>query len=184
VPAEPGTRLFTVGHGTLSSHELAALVEGAGIESLVDVRTAPGSRRHPQFARAEMERWVPAAGVAYRWERALGGFRRPSPDSPNTALRHAGFRGYADYMRTAEFTEALEGVLQEAARRPVTVMCAESLWWRCHRRLISDAAVLVADVDVVHLGHDGRLTPHRITEGARVEGDHLVYDGGQPPLST
>lgn len=183
VDGGPGTRLFTVGHGTLSSDELAALLEGAGVESLVDVRTAPGSRRHPQFARAEMEQWLPARGVVYRWEQALGGFRRAAPDSPNTALRHPGFRGYADYMRTREFSEALDGVVQEAGGRPVTVMCAETLWWRCHRRLIADAAVLVREIDVVHLGHDGRLTTHRPTEGARVEGDHLVYDGGQPRLS-
>lgn len=183
VAADPRTTLFTVGHGTMSSEELTALLEDAGIEALVDVRTAPGSRRHPQFARAEMERWLPAAGVGYRWERALGGFRRPTPDSPNTALRHASFRGYADYMRTAEFTEALDGVLDEAARRPVTVMCAETLWWRCHRRLIADAAVLLGHIEVLHLGHDGRLTPHRPTDGVGVDGDHLVYDGGQPRLS-
>lgn len=177
------TRLFTVGHGTLSSDELAAVLQGAGIEALIDVRTAPGSRRNPQFARAEMQRWLPAAGVDYRWAQQLGGFRRPRPDSPNTALRHEGFRGYADYMASPAFTDALHEVLDEARRRAVAVMCAESLWWRCHRRLIADAAVLLHQVEVVHLGHDGQTVAHRPTEGARVDGDHLVYDGGQPTLS-
>lgn len=176
------TRLLTVGHGTLSSEQLAALLDGAGVEALVDVRTAPGSRRHPQFARAEMERWLPAAGIAYRWERALGGFRRPLPESPNTALRHAGFRGYADYMAGDAFPAALEGVLAEAARRPTVIMCAESLWWRCHRRLVADAGQLVHGIEVGHLAHDGRVGPHRPTDGVRVEEGRLVYDGGQPTL--
>jgi uncharacterized protein (DUF488 family) len=180
----PAARLYTVGHGTLSSDAFTALLHGAAIESLVDVRIAPGSRRHPQFGRPEMERWLPAAGVDYRWEKALGGFRRPSPDSPNTALRHEGFRGYADYMVEVPFMGALEAVLEEAGRQPLTVMCAEALWWRCHRRLIADAAMVLRDVEVVHLGHDGRLSPHRPTEGLRRDGDHLVYDGGQPKLAT
>jgi uncharacterized protein (DUF488 family) len=175
-------RLCTVGHGTLAAEEFAALVGSAGIEAVVDVRTAPGSRRHPHFARAEMERWLPAAGVGYRWERALGGFRRPVPGSPNTALRHAGFRGYADYMATEAFSAALQGLLADVAVRPTAVMCAETLWWRCHRRLVADAAVLLHGVEVVHLGHDGRLGPHRPTEGARVEDGRLRYDGGQPGL--
>lgn len=150
--------------------------------AVVDVRTAPGSRRHPQFARGELQRWLPAAGIGYRWERDLGGFRRPLPDSPNTALRHAGFRGYADYMATEAFSVALDGVLADAVQRPTAVMCAESLWWRCHRRLVADAAVLLRGVQVDHLGHDGRLTAHRPTAGVRVEGDRLVYDAGQPEL--
>ena len=176
------TRLLTVGHGTLPSEAFAALLASAGVEAVVDVRTAPGSRRHPQFARAEMERWLPAAGIAYRWERALGGFRRPVPGSANTALRHAGFRGYADYMAGEAFPPALDAVLAEAGHRLTTVMCAESLWWRCHRRLVADAAQLLHGVEVGHLAHDGRIGAHRPTEGVRVDRDRLVYDGGQAPL--
>ena len=178
------TRLCTVGHGTLAAEELVELLRGAGIGSVVDIRTAPGSRRHPQFAKAEMEQWLTGAGIAYRWERALGGFRRPVPGSPHTALRHAGFRGYGDYMGGEAFAVALGGVLAQAEEGPTTVMCAESLWWRCHRRLVADAAVLLCGARVDHLGHDGRLTPHRPTEGVRVEGGRLVYDGGQPTLPT
>jgi len=173
------TRLITVGHGTLAQEEFVDLLHAGGIESLVDVRTAPGSRRHPHFRRQAMEEWVPAAGVAYRWEPRLGGLRKPSPDSPNVALRHSGFRAYADHMRAPEFPAALDEVLTEAAARPTTVMCAESVWWRCHRRLIADFASLVRGADVRHLMHDGRLSEHHPTEGVRRDGDHLVYDIGE-----
>ena len=174
--------LFTIGHGTSPAEEFAELLRGFGVERLVDVRTAPGSKRHPHFRREEMERWLPEAGVGYRWEKELGGFRRPDPASPNTALRHPAFRGYADHMRSADFWRALDGVLAEAAETPTTVMCSESVWWRCHRRLLSDAAVLVRGSDVVHLMHDGRSQPHRLTDGIRREGDLLVYDDGQQSL--
>ncbi|HLW45328.1 MAG TPA: DUF488 domain-containing protein [Acidimicrobiales bacterium] len=174
--------LLTVGHGTLGAGELSQLLGGAGVESLVDVRSIPASRRHPQFARAELERWLPEAGVGYRWEQRLGGFRRAQPDSPNVALRHPSFRGYADYMATPEFDAAMRDVLELARDRRATVMCSETLWWRCHRRLLSDAAVLLFDTAVLHLGHDGRLSPHRLTEGVRRRHDQLVYDGGQARL--
>jgi uncharacterized protein (DUF488 family) len=171
-------RLLTVGHGTLEAATFVALLGRAGVSRIVDVRTAPGSRRHPHFARAAMEGWLPAAGIDYRWERDLGGFRRAAPNSVNTALRHPAFRGYADHMRTPSFRAALDAVRDEAAAAPTAVMCAESLWWRCHRRLLADAAELLDGVDVVHLLHDGRLEPHRPTEGVRRDGDLLVYDGG------
>jgi uncharacterized protein (DUF488 family) len=171
-------RLLTVGHGTLEAGALASLLRGAGVARLVDVRTAPGSRRHPHVGRIAMEGWLPAAGIEYRWERDLGGFRRAAADSPNTALRHPAFRGYADHMRTPTFRAALDAVLADAAEAPTAVMCSESLWWRCHRRLIADAASLLGGADVVHLHHGGRLEPHRPTDGVRREGDLLVYDGG------
>jgi uncharacterized protein (DUF488 family) len=171
---EPRVRLVTVGHGTASAEDLAALLSGAGIELVVDVRSAPGSRRHPQFGRAELERWLPAAGIAYRWEPDLGGFRRPRPDSTNVGLRHPGFRGYADYMETPPFREALRRVLEEASERVVAVMCAESVWWRCHRRLIADAAVALFGAEVVHLGHDGRLSAHEPNPGLVVVDEGLI----------
>jgi len=173
------TRLITVGHGTLAEDEFVDLLRGAGVESLVDVRTAPGSRRNPQFQRQAMEEWVPRADVAYRWEPRLGGLRKPAPDSPNVALRHSGFRAYADHMMTSDFGAAVHGLLAEAAEQPTTVMCAESVWWRCHRRLIADFATLVRGADVRHLMHDGRLTEHHLTYGVRRDGDHLVYDVGE-----
>jgi len=169
--------LLTVGHGTLPEDRFGALLSGAGIELLVDVRRAPGSRRHPHFGRTQMEAWVPAAGIRYEWEPALGGWRKARPDSPNTALRNDSFRGYADYMSTAEFWSALDAVLAEADEGRTAVMCSESVYWRCHRRLIADAATLVRGVTVRHLGHDGKLSPHRVTEGARLGDGIVVYDG-------
>jgi uncharacterized protein (DUF488 family) len=178
-----GARLLTVGHGTLAAAEFASLVTGAGVELLVDVRSYPGSRRYPQFGRAEMERWLPAAGVEYRWERRLGGRRQVRPDSPHVALRNPAFRGYADHMSDLGFTAALDAVVAWAASQRTAVMCAESLWWRCHRRLLADAAVLLRGVDVQHLLHDGSLTPHSVTDGARLAHGHIVYDiGGERPL--
>jgi uncharacterized protein (DUF488 family) len=178
-----GVRLLTVGHGTLTAAEFGSLVTGAGVALVVDVRSYPGSRRHPQFGRAEMARWLPEAGVSYRWERRLGGRRLVRPDSPHVALRHPGFRGYADHMSDPDFTLALDELVGWAASQRTAVMCAETLWWRCHRRLLADAAVLLRGVDVRHLLHDGRVVPHDVTDGARLADGHLVYDiGGERPL--
>jgi uncharacterized protein (DUF488 family) len=175
--------LLTVGHGTLAASELADLLLGAGVVQLVDVRSYPGSRRHPQFGRAEMAAWLPEAGVAYAWERRLGGRRRVAADSVNVALRNEAFRGYADHMATTEFRAALDEVLAGAATRRTAVMCSESLWWRCHRRLLSDAAVLLRGAAVHHLMHDRRRVDHPLTDGVRRDGDHVVYDvGGDIPL--
>lgn len=171
-------RVFTVGHGTVTADAFAALLRGATIEAVLDVRIAPGSRRNPQFAREQLEVWMPAAGFAYRWERDLGGFRRARPDSPNVALRHPSFRGYADYMGTETFDAALRGALVDAEMTPTAFMCAETLWWRCHRRLIADAVVLIFGAEVLHVGHDGRFNSHHVTEGARLDAasGKLVYD--------
>lgn len=133
--------------------------------------------------RAALEGWLPAWGVAYRWERRLGGFRRARPDSPHTALRNASFRGYADHLATDAFGEALATLLAGAADEPTAVMCSEAVWWRCHRRMIADAAALLHGAEVVHLMHDGRHAPHRPTEGVRRDGDRLVYDAGVLPLA-
>jgi uncharacterized protein DUF488 len=106
-----GPRLLTVGHGTTGCDELARLLRGAGVELVVDVRSTPGSRRFPQFRRAELAEWLPAAGIGYRWEPGLGGFRRPAPGSPHAGLRHPSFRAYADYMATDPFRQALARVI-------------------------------------------------------------------------
>ncbi|WP_181787897.1 DUF488 domain-containing protein [Streptomyces phytophilus] len=181
VPGDAGgpVPLLTVGHGTVGRGRLAGLLRGADVRSVVDVRTAPGSRRNPDVARDALARWLPRTGIAYRWEPRLGGFRRAAPDSPDTYWENASFRGYAGYTRDPRFTAALADLLREAATARTAVMCAESLWWRCHRRLIADAAVLAHGTPVLHLAHDGRLTPHRVTPGARLREDGLlVYDGG------
>ena len=175
--------LLTFGHGTASAERMTELLRGAEVTGLIDVRTAPGSRRHPHVARAELERWLPEAGIAYRWDKRLGGFRRPAPDSPDVAWREDMFRGYAAHMRTADFLAAVEVVLAEASAQVTTVMCAESLWWRCHRRLLADFVSAVRGVPVRHLLHDGRLEEHRLSAGLRLRDDGLlVYDAGQPPL--
>ena len=169
--------LLTFGHGTASQDELADRIRDAGIARVEDVRSVPKSRRHPYVWREQLELWVPAeAGAAYDWVPDLGGFRRASPDSLNVALRHPAFRGYADYMETDRFQDALRELMETADRERTAIMCSETLWWRCHRRLISDAAVLLYDADVRHLGADGRLSKHVLTEGVRRIGDHLRYD--------
>jgi uncharacterized protein (DUF488 family) len=126
-----------------------------------------------------MERWIPdLAGASYRWCPQLGGFRKSAPDSPNTGLRHPSFRGYADYMQTPEFLAALDDLLVGAEREPTAVLCSETLWWKCHRRLIADAVVLLRGGEVWHLMHDGTLQPHRLTSGVRrLDQDVLRYDG-------
>jgi uncharacterized protein (DUF488 family) len=176
--------LITFGHGTASAERIAELLHSAGVQTLVDVRIAPGSRRNPHVARAELERWLPGVGIDYRWEKRLGGFRRPAPDSPDVVWQEPAFRGYAGHMRQPEFLAAADEVLGQAATGQLAVMCSESTWWRCHRRLIADFAQLARGADVRHLMHDGRLAAHRPTPGARLRPDGLlVYDGGQQQLA-
>ncbi len=172
------TVISSIGHGTLPASALAELLEGAGVAQVVDIRSFPGSRRNPQYHRDQLERWLPEAGIAYSWDGRLGGRRPLRPGSPNVALRHEAFRAYADYMATEEFSTGLDSLVELAATNQVAMMCAESVWWRCHRRLLADALVLLRDVDVCHLFHDGRLAHHPVTPAARRVGDQLVYDVG------
>lgn len=167
--------LLSVGHGTASKDELLERLALGSVTSLVDIRTAPGSRRHPHLGRDELEEWLPAAGIAYRWDPRLGGFRKPAPDSPDVVWQNDSFRGYAGHLRTPQAQQALAELASATAR--TAFMCSETVWWRCHRRLVSDALVLLYDLRVGHL-MPGRISPHRVTEGARVEGEVLVYDGG------
>jgi uncharacterized protein (DUF488 family) len=135
-----------------------------------------------------LEQWVPEAGIAYRWEERLGGRRRLAPEtvpgggSPDDWWKVVQFRAYAAHTRTPEFEDALEGVLEDSARRVVAVMCSESVWWRCHRRLIADVAVLGRGVGVHHLMHTGKTTPHPVAAGARRQADGtLVWDVDSGP---
>ncbi|MGP4028753.1 DUF488 domain-containing protein [Actinomadura sp. 3N407] len=170
--------LVTFGHGTAGREELARALRDAGVSAVVDVRTAPGSRRNPDAQRSALEEWLPAEGIGYRWEKRLGGFRRVGPDSPDTFWRNDSFRGYAGHTRSPDFVAAMDELLGEAGRARTAVMCSESVWWRCHRRLIADFAVLARGRPVLHLAHDGRLTGHPPTSGARLRDDGLlVYDG-------
>jgi uncharacterized protein (DUF488 family) len=175
--------LLTYGHGTETAEQTAAILADAGIASLVDIRIAPGSRRNPQFARAALEEWLPEAGIAYRWEKRLGGFRKPGPGNPDTAWHEDMYRGYAEYMRSPDFHAAIDGVLAEAEAQQVTVMCSESVWWRCHRQLLADFVAVVRGIEVRHLMHDGRTEAHRPSPGLRLRDDGLlVYDSGQATL--
>ncbi|MFV0132067.1 DUF488 family protein [Streptomyces sp. HMX87] len=181
-PGKPGPELITFGHSTADRATLASLLRQAGVAAVVDVRTAPGSRRDQDLARQRLARWMPEENIAYRWEQRLGGYRKPSPDSPDTFWRNASFRGYAAHTRSPEFVSAMDALVREVHERRTAVMCSEAVWWRCHRRLIADFALLARGVPVHHLMHDGRLTAHTPTPGARLRGDGLlVYDAGPPP---
>jgi uncharacterized protein (DUF488 family) len=169
----------TLGHGTLEAEAFAAIAAEAGITAIVDVRRYPGSRRHPHFSSEAMAAWLPEAGIAYRWLPSLGGRRRPDPASPNIGLRNEQFRAYADHMASPEFLDGVAEVLALAEQQQVAVMCSESVWWRCHRRLLADHLVALDDTPVEHVFHDGRLQPHPVTPEARVADDRLVYDLGQ-----
>src|SRR2546423_3750778 len=149
--------LLTFGHGTATASRITELLRGAGVAVLVDVRTAPRSRRHPHVARAELDRWLPEAGISYRWDKRLGGFRKAAPDSPDTLWREDMFRGYAAHMRTEEFQAAMDEVLTQADADRTVVMCAESLWWRWHRRLLAGVAAAPPGVAVRQLLHDRPL---------------------------
>ncbi|WP_326564332.1 DUF488 domain-containing protein [Micromonospora peucetia] len=176
-----GEALLTVGHGAADRERLGGLLTGAGIALVVDVRRFPASRTNPDVRREELARWLPAVGVDYRWEQRLGGRRHTlaGTDELDSWWTVAAFRAYAAYTRTAGFRSALDAVLADAAARTTAVMCSESLWWRCHRRLIADVAVLGHGVPVAHLMPAGRLTPHRPADGARrlADGDGRLADG-------
>lgn len=166
--------LYTIGHGAVDIATFTGYLRDAGIEALVDVRRFPGSRRHPQFGSAALSEAVREIGIAYRHAEDLGGRRHPSSDSPNTGLRNDGFRGYADWMASDAFREAFGNLVTEWRERRTTVMCAETPWWKCHRRLVADASVLLTQTRVVHL-IGGKQAEHRLTEGVVVAGSRLIY---------
>ena len=168
--------MYTVGHSTHPAGEFLDLLLRHGISQLADVRTVPKSRRHPQFNIDTLDAFLAQHAIVYRHFPALGGLRKPRPDSINTAWQHPGFRGYADYMQTAAFAGGVEALLQFSAARRATVMCAEAVWWRCHRRLLADA-LLVRDVAVWHILPSGPAKPHHLSEFARVDGLVLTYPG-------
>jgi uncharacterized protein (DUF488 family) len=169
---QPGT-IFTVGHSTRSSEELLALLREAGVELIADVRAFPSSRRHPQFNRDALSSWLAEAEIRYLHLPGLGGRRDPAPDSPNGGWREPAFRGYADHMTTAEFKGALGQLEREGRLVPTAIMCAEAVWWRCHRRLIADALV-ARGWCVEHLGIGEGRAVHELPPFAVVEPDGLV----------
>lgn len=175
------TTVYTAGHGNRPLDEFIGLLRDAGVTCLVDVRAFPASRRHPHFGRAALEQSLPAEGIRYVWEgEALGGRRKPSPDSPHVALRHPAFRAYADHMTTDAFREAAERLVATARAEPAAIVCAERLPWQCHRFLISDYLV-AGGHEVVHLVNPGKRQPHRLNPIARPRDGKLVYNGDTQP---
>ena len=173
---EPNQTVYTIGHSTRSSDELLDLLEEAGVEVLVDVRRLPGSRRLPQFDSATLRHALSGRGIDYCWIAQLGGRRRGLPASRNTGWRHAAFRAYADHMDTEEFAEGLFELLMLARGRRTAVMCAEVLWWRCHRRLVADLLVVLG-FEVVHILGAGKQEVHRLAPPARLVRGRLSYAG-------
>ena len=157
------------------------LLRRHAIEALVDVRRFPGSRRHPQFNSEALEQTLADAGIEYLHLEPLGGRRNPGPGSPNAGWQVGQFRGYADHMESEEFTGALGRLRELAASKRTAVMCAEAQWWRCHRRLLSDA-LLVRGHEVVHIGARGETQTHELTDFAVADGERLSYPPAQGTL--
>jgi uncharacterized protein (DUF488 family) len=169
--------VLTIGHSNHPLERFLALLARHGVEALVDIRRFPGSRKHPHFHRDNLAAVLPKSGVEYHWLEALGGRRHKQQDeSPNLGLENRGFRNYADYLLTAEFREGVEKLLEIARRKRTALLCAEGLFWQCHRRLVSDD--LVANgVTVQHIMPGGELRPHKLTSGAVIENGRVTYPG-------
>lgn len=178
-----GTTLWTIGHSTLPSEGFVALLARREIELLADVRRFPSSRRHPQFNRETLAHSLEGAGIGYLHFPELGGRREPRPDSANTGWREAGFRGYADYMRTAEFEAGLARLLRAASSRRTAIMCAEKAWQNCHRGLISDLLKATGH-HVIHIVDDMHEEPHPYTRPARLVDGALSYAAAVPVQSS
>lgn len=178
-----GHTLWTIGHSTREWEVFVGMLQEAAITTLVDVRRFAGSRRNPQFSGELMATELPNAGIEYVPMPDLGGRRKPEPDTRNTAWRNASFRGYADYMETAPWRRARERLAALAEQQRVAVMCAEALWWQCHRGLIADD--FKADGwDVVHLMAPGKHDEHPYTSAARIVDGKLDYSLPGPPQAS
>jgi uncharacterized protein (DUF488 family) len=168
-------RIWTVGHSTRAIDEFISLIQANDIKLLADVRSLPGSRRYPQFNREMLAGSLGKAGIHYEHFPELGGRRKPRSDSRNLAWRNASFRGYADYMETEEFRKGVERLLDLAAGAgPTAIMCAEAVWWRCHRSLISDY-LKVRRIEVMHILDTNKTQAHPYTSAARIVNGELSY---------
>lgn len=166
--------VWTIGHSTRTLEEFLAMLTENEIKILADVRRFPGSRKYPHFNAEALDNSFAKAGIEYVPMPELGGRRRPRPDSKNTVWRNESFRGYADYMETEEFKEAIKQLVKLAGRKRTAVMCAEAVWWRCHRSLISDY-LKAAGVIVEHIISLQKTEIHPFTSPAQVEGGKLFY---------
>ncbi len=173
MPAAPAV-IWTVGHSTRTLEAFLGLLGGHRIEAVADVRRFAGSRRYPQFGGDALAASLPRHGLIYRWLPKLGGRRKVQPGSANTAWRNASFQGYADFLATDEFADGLAELLQLAASRRTAMMCAEAVWWRCHRALIADVLKL-RGIQVMHIVDAGAATEHPYTSPARIVHGQLSY---------
>jgi uncharacterized protein (DUF488 family) len=167
-------RIWTIGHSTRSLEAFLELLAANHIEAVADVRRYPGSRRWPHFAREPLAHALESRGILYEWFPELGGRRTPRPDSPNTAWRSIAFRGYADYMATEPFAGGLERLVSLGSGLRTSIMCAEALWWRCHRGLIADALRWLA-FEVIHIMGPDSTVAHPYTAAARLVRGRLSY---------
>lgn len=179
-------QLFTIGHSTHTLARFVSLLDEHGVRVLADIRRYPGSRKHPQFNQDALPGELERAGIEYRWFEALGGRRRKKTGGPseNVGLRNESFRNYADYMETVEFQNGAERLLSIAREKPLAYMCAEGLFWQCHRRLVSDY-LLMRGEQVMNILPSGEARPHQLTAGAIVRDGRLVYaapDSDEPRM--
>jgi Uncharacterized conserved protein len=171
------SRIWTIGHSTRNIDIFISLLEENGIKLLADVRSLPGSKRYPQFNREAVAESLNAHGIRYEHFPELGGRRKPKRDSRNMAWRNASFRGYADYMETEQFHKGVERLLAVAGQAgPTAIMCAEAVWWRCHRALISDF-LKARSVEVKHIVDTNKTEPHPFTSAAHLIDGTLSYAG-------
>ena len=166
--------MYTIGHSTRPLADFIDLLKAHGVGRLVDIRSIPRSRRHPHFAADALSASLGEASIAYQHSPALGGMRKPRSDSRNTAWRVEGFRGYADYMETKAFRTALEDLIVLASETPTAIMCAEAVWWRCHRQLVADALV-ARGIEVRHIASASAAPAHTLTDFAQVEDGFVTY---------
>jgi uncharacterized protein (DUF488 family) len=171
--------LYTIGHSTRTLDQLVSALKAHDIETLVDIRAFPMSRRLPYFNRESLERTLPELGIRYLWMKALGGYRKSTrKDSPHSALRNANFRNYADYTLTPEFHEAITELLQVATESRTAYMCAERVYFRCHRMIVSDWLVAQGH-EVLHIDAEGPVHAHKLLSEARLIDGQVIYSGGE-----
>jgi len=175
--------VFTIGHSNHPIRTFIELLKQHDVESVVDIRRFPASRKFPHFNREQLQASLNAGGIDYHWFEALGGRRnrgKDDPPSPNLGFRNVSFRNYADYMLTANFQQAVEKLLQIAEAARTTIMCADAMFWQCHRRLVSDYLVALSGVTVQHLFPNGDVKPHTLTKDAKVSGSTVTYPESRP----
>jgi uncharacterized protein (DUF488 family) len=176
------TSIFTIGHSTRPQEDFIGLLKSHGIQRVIDIRTIPRSRRHPQFSREALASALRAARISYLHIKKLGGLRRAKPNSKNLGWSNASFRGFADYMQTAEFKTGIERAAKLANTKATALMCAEAVPWRCHRSLVADA-LLVRHFNVEHIVNGPRRQVHKLTKFAKVNGKQITYPTDGSALS-